>query len=161
MEAAMQIAGNLIQGVAGYEAGRYNRDLNNNLALEEERAGAAQEAQVREDARMAIGEQIAGQGGSGFQMGSGAALDALSQSQVNAALDALAVRRDAAGRARVRRVEGAQAYAAGQNQLVQGLLGAGAAYQANRSDWAAARSGIAPRGKPGASQRAIIGRGRM
>lgn len=134
MEAAVSAAGSVIQGVASYETGKYNRALANTMAVEEERAGAAREAEIREAARMAIGEQLAGQGGSGFQLGAGSALDALALSQVNAALDALTARREAAGRARARRVEGAQAQAAGENALLQGLIGAGAKVQ----DWASA-----------------------
>lgn len=145
MEQAMQAAGNVVQGVAGYEAGKYNRDLNNTMAIEEGRAGAAREAEIREAARMAIGDQLAGQGGSGFQMGSGSAVDALAMSQVNAALDALAARRDATGRARARTIEGKQAMAAGENALTVGMIGAASNVASMKSDWAAARSGTTPR----------------
>lgn len=138
---ATQALGNVVQGVAGYEAGKYNRDLSRTMATEEGRAGAAREAEIREAARMAIGEQIAGQGGSGFQMGAGSAVDALAMSQVNAALDALAARRDAAGRARSQIVQGKQAFAAGENALVAGMIGAASSIQNSRTDWAAARSG--------------------
>lgn len=135
MAEGFQAAGNLIQGVAGYEAGKFNKRASETEAVEIERAGAAEEARVREAARLQIGQQIAAQGGNGFAMGTGSALDALEQSQVNATLDALNVRREAALRARSARVAGRIAKAEGDNALVAGMLGAGARV----SDWASSR----------------------
>lgn len=135
MAELLQAGGNIIQGVAGYEAGKYNRAAARNDAIEEERAGAAEEARIREAARVAIGDQVAAQGANGFAMGTGSALDALAQSQVNAAFDALLARQDAARRARAKRAQGEIAYAEGQNALVQGMMGA-----ASKSvDWASDR----------------------
>ncbi len=124
MAEAAQMAGNIVQGVAGYEAGRYNQKVAEVEAIEMERAGAAEEARVREAARMAMGQQVAAQGSNGFAIGTGSALDALEQSQVNAALDALNIRREAAGRARAARISGKIARAQGDNALVTGMLGA-------------------------------------
>jgi hypothetical protein len=144
---AMQAAGQVVGGVASYESGKFNRGMNRVEAVELERGGVAEEARVREAARAAIGQQLAAQGGNGFQMGAGSALDALTQSQVDAALDALTIRREAAGRARAARIGGDIAYAAGSNALVQGMMGAAASVHSARSDWAAARQGsTAPRG---------------
>lgn len=140
MAEAAQVAGNIIQGVSGYEAGRFNQKLADVEAVETERAGAVEESRVREAARMAIGEQVAAQGSNGFAQGTGSALDALSQSQVNAALDALNVRREAAARARAARVSGRIARAQGDNALVVGMIGAASAASSGRSDWAAAKS---------------------
>jgi len=50
-----QIAGNVVQGIAGYEAGKYNRDAAYNAAIEEESAGVAEEAS-RDEARHGDGE---------------------------------------------------------------------------------------------------------
>ncbi|WP_294277574.1 hypothetical protein [uncultured Sphingomonas sp.] len=133
---AFQAAGNIVQGVAGYEAGKYNQAVANTEAIDQERAGAAEEGRVREAARAAIGQQLAAQGGNGFAMGTGSALDALAQSQVNAALDAMTVRRDAALRARSARTAGAIARAQGDNALVAGMLGAAARV----TDWASSRT---------------------
>lgn len=135
MAELLQAGGNIIQGVAGYEAGKYNRAAAKQDAIAEEMAGAAEVSRIREAARMAIGEQVAAQGGNGFAMGTGSALDALEQSQVNAAFDALIARQDAARRARARRTQGEIAYAEGKNALVQGMMGA-----ASKSvDWASDR----------------------
>lgn len=135
---AIQAAGNIVQGVAGYEAGKYNQAVANTEAIEQERAGAAEEARVREAARVAIGAQLAAQGSNGFAMGTGSAVDALMQSQVNAALDAMTVRRDAAARARSARTAGAIAKAQGDNALVAGMMGAAARV----TDWASSRSSV-------------------
>ncbi len=141
MAEGMQIAGNIIGGVGAYEAGRYNARAAETEAVEQARAGAAEEERIREAARAAIGGQVAAQGGNGFAMGTGSALDALAYSQVNAALDAMTVRRDAAARSRAARVQGAIAKAQGENALVTGMLGAASSMANTRSDWAAARAG--------------------
>lgn len=136
-----QVAGNIFGGMASYETGKYNRALSRVQATEAERAGADQETRIREAARQQIGAQVAAQGGNGFQMGTGSALDALTFSQVNAALDALTARREATGRARSARMAGDQAYAAGSNALVQGMMGAASTAVGENSDWASARAG--------------------
>jgi len=142
---AMQAAGNIIGGVGAYEAGKYNRDVANTEAIEIERQGAEDELRVRQAARAAMGAQVAAQGANGFAQGTGSAIDALAESQINAALDALTVRRAAASQARSRRVAGAIAKAQGDNALTQGLFGAAA----SSVDWAsqnrASRAGLSPR----------------
>lgn len=121
-----QATGNVIGGVAGYEAGKYNAKVAETEAVQSARDGAGQESRVREAARMAIGQQVAAQGANGFQQGTGSAVDAIAQSQVNAMLDALTIRREAAARSRSLRVSGAIAKAQGANALVQGMVGASA-----------------------------------
>ena len=135
---AMQAAGNIVQGVAGYEAGKYNQAVANTEAIEQERAGAAEEARVREAARGPMGARWPTRGRTAFAMGTGSAVDALMQSQVNAALDAMTVRRDAAARARSARTAGAIARAQGDNALVAGMMGAAARV----TDWASSRSSV-------------------
>lgn len=151
---AFQAAGNIIGGVAGYESGKYNRDVSRTMAIEEERAGAAEEARIREAARMAIGDQVAAQGSNGFQQGTGSAIDALAQSQINAAFDGLVARQDAARRARAQRIQGDIAYAQGRNALTQGMLGAAASVHSSQQDWASARRGTRSDSQLGGSVRA-------
>lgn len=146
MAEGLQAAGQVIGGVGQYEAGKYNAKVANTQAIELERAGAGEEERVREAARMQMGSQITAQAGGGFQIGTGSALDALTQSQVNAALDALTIRREAAGRARAQRISGAIAKSQGENALVSGMLGAATTIANSNSDWAAARKGTTPRG---------------
>lgn len=135
MAEAFQAAGNLISGIGGYEAGRFNKRMSDTEAVEIERAGAIEEGRVRDAARMAIGEQVAAQGANGFAQGTGSALDALTQSQVNATLDAMNVRQQAAQRARAARVSGRIALAQGNNALTAGMVGAAG----NAVDWASKR----------------------
>lgn len=125
MSEAVQMAGAVVKGVAGYQAGKYNRAAARSEAISVERQGVAEEARIREAARMAMGQQLAAQAENGFQIGTGSALDALNQSAVNATLDALTARRSAASKARSVRAGGEVAYAQGKNALVGELIGAG------------------------------------
>ena len=145
MVEAVQAVGNMVGGMASYENGKYNRDLSNTMATEAERDGAVSESRVRDAARMAIGQQVAAQGANGFQQGTGSAIDALTQSQINATLDALTIRRQAASRARGLRIQGAQANSAGSNALVQGMFGAAA----HGVDWANSNKGQSGGGASG------------
>ena len=120
--AALQAVGSIVQGTAAYQAGKYNKKLAYVQAVEQERDGVATEARIRDTARQAIGAQLAAQGASGFEMGSGSALDGLMQSQINATLDGLTARREAAAKARGTRLEGDQAMSAGKNAYTAGLF---------------------------------------
>ena len=142
---AMSIGGNIIKGVGSFVAGQSNAKALHAAAKEEGIAGAAQEAQIREVARKAIGEQVAGQFSNGFQGGTGSALDALQESAVNAAIDAMRVRREASLRAENLRKQGHQAAVQSWFDLASGLLGAGSNAQGMKADWAAARQGQTPR----------------
>lgn len=135
------IAGNIVKGVGSFAAGQANAKALHAQAKEEGIAGAAQEAQIREVSRKAIGEQVAGQFSNGFQGGTGSALDALHESAVNAAIDVMRVRREATLRAENMRKQGHQAAVQSWFDLASGLLGAGASAQGMKSDWAAARQG--------------------
>lgn len=141
MVEAVQAVGSAVGGMAAYETGKYNRDASNTMATEAERDGTVEEARIRDAARMAIGQQVAAQGSNGFQQGTGSAIDALTQSQINATLDALTARRQATAKARGLRIQGAQAYAAGSNAMVQGMFGAVSAGIQQAQDWANAKSG--------------------
>lgn len=140
----LAIGGKLIQGFGGLQAGNAARKAAYAQAREAENVGAAQELRVRENARKAIGQQVAAQFSNGMLGGTGSALDALMESQVNAALDAMQVRRDAAGRAAAMRAEGDNARAEGRWGLAGALLGAANAAVGMKDDWAAARRGVTP-----------------
>ncbi len=140
----LSAAGSLLQGVGGYKAGKFNAQQLEQAALQAERDGVAEVAAVRSSARAAIGQQVAAQFSNGFEGGSGSALDALTESQINAALDALTVRRQAQAKAQSLRAQGALARMQGRNALLQGMFGAGSTIIAQRADWAAARRGLTP-----------------
>lgn len=146
---AFSIAGSLVKGVSGLVSGQSNNKALRAQAQEERIAGAAQEAQIREVARKAIGEQVAGQFSNGFQGGTGSALDYLHESAVNAAIDAMRVRREAQVRGLRLDQQAHQEAVRGWFDLASGLLGAGASATAMRSDWAAARTGMTPAGRYG------------
>ena len=138
---AASVVGNVVKGIGSFAAGQANAKALHAQAKEEGIAGAAQEAQIREISRKAMGEQVAGQFSNGFQGGTGSALDALHESAVNAAIDAMRVRREATLKAENLHKQGHQAAVQSWFDLASGLLGAGSSAAGMKSDWAAARSG--------------------
>ena len=148
---ALTIGGKVFGGIAKNKAGKQNQKALYGQAREEEIAGAEQELRIRSAARKSIGEQLAAQASNGFMGGTGSALDALTESQVNAALDALTVRREVAGKARSLRAEGDQRRKEGKNGLIEGLLGAASSAASMGSDWASARAGSSSGGGGGSS----------
>lgn len=141
MVEAVAAVGSLVSGAASYEAGKYNKRVAEQNAIGSLREGAAEEARIREVARAQIGQQVAAQGASGFQMGTGSALDALTESQINATLDALNARREAASRAQGYRVQGAQAMSAGKNAYTASLFQAASTVLDYKADWASNQAG--------------------
>jgi len=137
----LAVGGSIFGGSAKNAAGQQNQQALYAQATEEEAAGAAQETRIREQARKAIGEQSASLSANGFQGDSGSALDALTESQINATLDALNVRRQAAAKARALRAEGDIRASEGKNGLISGLIGAGSAAAGMMHDWAAVKRG--------------------
>jgi len=137
---ALSAGASVLKGVAGLRAGQQNRNALYGQALEEEAAGNAQALRVRDSARKAIGEQVAAQFSNGFQGGTGSALDALTESQINATMDMLQVRRDAAFKARSQRAEGDMRLSQGKFALAQGIIGAASTVAGGMSDWAAAKA---------------------
>ena len=144
VDQAVSAVGSIVGGSASYAAGKYNKKVSYNAAVEAERDGAAQVLRVRDAARKAISAQ----GASGFQIGTGSALDALTESQINATMDALNVRREASARARGLRVQGDQAMSAGKNAYTAGLFQSASSVMDMKADWGAAKAGSTG-GKPG------------
>lgn len=134
-------AGALAQGVGGFMAGNADKRAADAQAHEEELAAAAQGRAVREEARSRIGELLASSESNGLEGGSGTALDALRESQVNAALDAMEVRRQGDLKARSLRAQGKARQTEGRFALLSGVLGAGSQYLGMKHDWAQARAG--------------------
>jgi hypothetical protein len=139
---ALGAVGKLVQGVAASNAGSASQKILNQEAQETSAAGVQQELQLRASAREAIGNQVAGQFSNGFLGGTGSALDLLHQSQVNAALDVMNLRTQWSSRAQALQVQGEQAKAAGQSQLVGSLFSAAGGAFKGAEDWASARSGL-------------------
>lgn len=143
---ALAIAGPIVKGLGANAAHKANARAADEAAMGELRDGAAEESRIRDAARLAMGRQIAAQGESGFVMGAGSAYDALLESQINATLDALNVRRGAAGRARSWQAKAAQERRAGTAALIGAGFDAVNGALAMKGDWAAAKSGQLPGG---------------
>lgn len=131
------------KGIAGLKAGNANARNLREQAREEGRAASGQIRRVRVEARRKIGEQYAALAGNGFEgaASGGSALDALRESQVEAALDVLELRRQGVMKAQSLEAEARLAKRRGRFALVEGILGAGSAYTGMKSDWAQARAG--------------------
>lgn len=124
---AMSAGGSIIGGVAAMEAGKFNNKVAKVNAINMEREGAAEEARIRDAARLAMGEQVAAQAGGGFQAGTGSAVDALKESAVNAAVAQLMARRQARSGATASRVQGKIAQAQGVNAFTGSVISAATA----------------------------------
>jgi hypothetical protein len=136
--AAIAVGSSLVKGLGANAAAKANARAADQNAVAELNSGAAEEARIRDAARRAMGEQIGAQGASGFQLGTGTALDALAESQINATMDALNARRDAAGRARGHQVKAGQFRREGDNALLS--MGFDVANSiVGKTDWASPR----------------------
>lgn len=120
---AIQVAGALIQGAGGMEAGKYNRDVYNAQAGDELAVGNAEALRVRDLARAQMGLQAAGQAESGFAPGTGSSLRMLEESAINAELDILNIRRAAEGRAAALRAQAKMAKKEGQMAMTAAMFG--------------------------------------
>ncbi|MFL6861701.1 MAG: hypothetical protein ACJ8DZ_01730 [Allosphingosinicella sp.] len=145
MQAAipLMVAGQLVQGVAGYSAGRASAKADEANATGEEQGGADQAARIRDSARLAMGSQIGAQAESGFAIGTGSALSSLRESAINAELDVLNVRRQAASRAAAYRARAAQEKRGATMGLIGSLVGAAGTVAGARADYANARGPVA------------------
>lgn len=141
--------GQLVQGVGGLLAGNKAKKRAFAQAREELLASNEQERESRINARRAIGSQIAAQWGNGFEGGTGSALDALRESQIEAALDAAEIRRQGVSKAESLRAEGKAAQMEGRFGMASAMLGAASTIGKARNDWAQARSGDSSSGGGG------------
>jgi hypothetical protein len=134
----------VVQGIGGYAAGRKNKRILNAQATDELNNGAVEAERIRLAAREAMGAQTAAQFSNGLFGGSGSALDALAESQINAAIDALAVKREAESRARSLRDQGTQAARQGRDALIGSVFSAASSFAGARADWTSAKRGSTP-----------------
>lgn len=144
MQAALPLlmaAGPIVQGVAGYQAGRYNKQVAGANAQAVEAEGAEQALRIRNAARVHMGRQIGAQAESGFEIGTGTAIDSLIESATNAELEAMEARRAAASRATAYRLQGRQAGMEGKNALIASLFSGAAAAVSAKQDYAQASGG--------------------
>lgn len=141
LPAAAAIAGPIIQGIGQFKASQANAAALDAQAWEDQQAAVQQEADLRMQAREAIGQQLASQFSGGIEGGTGSALDYLRESQINAALDVLRIRREGTVKAQTLRKQASATRTQGYFQLATSLLGSASAAKGMNNDWAAARAG--------------------
>lgn len=132
-------AGSLVKGVGGFMAGNANARRQEAQAEEESRATEGEIRRLKDDQRAEIGAQLAAQSANGLEGGSGTALTALRQSQVNAALDVMELRRQGVLKARALRTAASDSRREGKFALLEGVLGAGSSFYKTQNDWAQER----------------------
>ena len=137
----LKVIGAISEAQAAENAGAYNQAVANRNALNSERDAAAKEADIREQVRRRVGDQLVAQGGSGFEIGQGSALDALRESQINGMLDALRVRRQGAAEADAYRAQGVLAKMTGNAQAKRAYFGAAGALVDGIRDYAKSGGG--------------------
>jgi hypothetical protein len=125
--AGLGAVGSIIQGIGGLRAGQFNAAVDKQNAKQAQREGAAEAERIQGQARAAMGEQVGAQAESGFQTGTGSAIDALRASGINSELDVLNTRRKAQAQANAELQKAQMARMQGQMALVGGLTGAAGA----------------------------------
>lgn len=122
----LQGVGSIQQGMAANRASKYTRAVmrvNSRNALND---GTEESDRIRTAARLTMGRQIVGQGASGFEIGTGSALDALRESAIEREIDLATVSRQATMKAQGYTQQGDLARAQGKSALTAGLIsGAG------------------------------------
>lgn len=135
---ATQALSSFAQGYAGYRAGMANARIARANAQMATMDGAT--AATASDARYraAIGEQLAAQGASGFQMGTGSALDAVVASRVNQTFAGMQIERQAAARAAGYRSQAEMSKFGATQALLTGITNAASGMMTNIHDYATA-----------------------
>lgn len=118
----MKAIGHFAEGAAAYEAGKFNRKVFKMNARSALIDGAAEASRLRDTARLAMGRQIAGLAGSGFDGASGSALDAVRESAIESELEIMQTRRRSEAAAQGFRLQGQAAYAQGYNAQSAGVI---------------------------------------
>lgn len=134
----MQAIPGIMAGEAATREGNFNQAIANRNAVEAERDGSAEVDRVRYAMRQQIGQQLVAQGGSGLEMGTGSAADAIAESQVNGVLDAMTLRRKAKAQGDAYRMQGAYAKMEAGDKSRGAYFGAAAATIKAAADYAAA-----------------------
>lgn len=147
--AGLAVAGSVIKGVGGLKAGIAAKRSAFAEARQEEGAAQEEERQSRLDARRVIGQQLAAQFANGLEGGTGTAVDAIRESQVEAALDVMEIRRQGAARAEALRKQGRIAKREGIFSLGSSLIGGATDFLKSQSDFAQARRGSSSSGSGG------------
>ena len=142
---AATAGGKIYSGIQANKAGKFNQKVDQANALDAIGQGNEQATRIRDQARVRIGQQIGAQGESGFEVGTGSALDNLVESQTNSELDAMDAMYQARSRYNSYMLQGQAARAEGHAALVSGLIGAAASVAGGLSDYATAAKAGGPK----------------
>lgn len=115
-------AGTIYGGIAANKAGKYTRKVMKANAANAINDGLETRDRIRTASRLAMGRQLVEQGGSGFGMGSGSALDALHESAIEAEIDLATSRRQSALKAQGFNQQGDMAAAQGKSAMIGGFF---------------------------------------
>lgn len=148
---AATAGGQIFKGIAANKAGKFNQKVDEANAIDALREGSAQVQRIRDASRLQLGQQIGAQAESGFEIGTGTAIDSLLESQTNAELDAMDAQRQARSRYNAFMLQGQQARSEGKNALISGLIGAAGSVASGIQDYATGKksSGNTASGKSG------------
>lgn len=134
----LKVAGGIQQGNAAMAAGRANKRIADANARGLDAEGVARVAASRDQVRQYIGKQLASQGASGFQMGTGSPADLIRESQINGMLEVLNIRQQYQSAADAERFRGRVALMTGRNQQIGAYFGAAGALAGGAADYAGA-----------------------
>lgn len=124
----LQGIGQIQQGRSAYAAGKYTRKMMKENSRNARGDGLETRDRIRTEARLAMGRQIVAQGGSGFELGAGSALDALRESAIEREIDLATVRRQSEMKALGFQQQGTLAYAQGKAARTAGFISGAASF---------------------------------
>lgn len=124
----VQGLGSIQQGRAAYASGKYTRKIMRENEKNTRGDGLEARDRIRTESRLALGRQITAQGGSGFQLGTGSALDALHESAIEREIDLATVRRQSEMKARGFHQQGDLAYFQGKQARTAGMISGAASF---------------------------------
>jgi hypothetical protein len=114
--------GSIQQGMAARNAGKYTRSIMKQNGRNAENDGLEQRDRIRTASRIAMGRQLVAQGGSGFAMGTGSALDELRESATEREIDLATIRRQSAMKRQGFEQQGTLAAAQGRSAMISGMI---------------------------------------
>ena len=137
--AAVQAVGSVVSGISQHAQAQSEANVARANADLAEQQGASEAQAIREKARRLAGENRAAAGASGVDI-SGSFLDALSDSDINAELDAQTALWNSKTEATNGRGQAKASSAAGSSALVGGFFGAGSAAISGYGNWHQAKT---------------------
>lgn len=128
MKEVLQGTGSIVGGIAANNSGKYTRKAMRANAQNTRNDAVEEGDRIRTAARVAMGRQLVGQGGSGFAVGTGSALDELRESAIEREIDLATVRRRSGIKAAGFEQQGELARAQGKAAMWGGFLSGAASF---------------------------------